>query len=85
MQVCVFCQHTGKNGAGFLLAVKGHETQHVHRPCGEKLLKALPEGVEAKLTPSPELRKQWRQKRQQDEDAKRVKSFWAEKFQELSS
>jgi len=78
MHVCVFCQHTGKKGALFLLAVKGHETQRVHKPCGEKLLAALPDKVEARLEPSPELRKQWREERQKREDAVRVESFWAE-------
>jgi hypothetical protein len=85
MHVCAFCQHTGKKGAQYLLAVKGHETQRVHRPCGEKLLSALPDKVEAKLEPSPELRLQWRQERQQKEDATRVKSFWAEKLQGLKT
>lgn len=63
MNVCVFCQHTGKRGAQYLLAVKGHETQRVHRPCGEKLLQALPAGIEAKLEPTLELRRQWREER----------------------
>ena len=84
MHVCVFCQHTGKKGASYLLTVKGHEKQRVHRPCGEKLLEALPDGVEAALQPSPELRQQWRLERQQKEDAERVNSFWAEKLEGLA-
>lgn len=86
MKVCSFCHHTGGRGAKYLLTVKGHETQSVHKPCGEKLLAALPSGIKASVQPSPELRAEWaaeRCERQAKEDAKRVHSFWAEKLEGL--
>jgi hypothetical protein len=80
MKICVFCQNTGKNGAEWLLAIAGHESQRVHKPCGEKLLASVPEGLKAAVQPSPELRRQWQAERQEKEDANRTKSFWAGKL-----
>jgi hypothetical protein len=80
MKICVFCRNTGKTGAAWILTVKGHDSQPVHKPCGQKLLDTLPKGIEARLGPSPELRRQWQAERQQREDADRVKSFWAGKL-----
>ena len=83
MNICTFCQHTGKRGAKYLLQIKGHADQSVHKPCGEKLLAQLPSGIEARLAPSPQLREEWaaeRKERQAKEDAERVQAFWAEKL-----
>jgi len=49
----------------------------VHKPCGEKLAAHAPEGARVELSPSKELRAEWRTKREERD----IRSFWEEKFQ----
>ena|SRR3989344_2361215 len=73
---CAFCGNTGHRGAQWILKTPVREAR-VHKPCGDKLVAAAPKGVEVKLTPSPELKAQWRKER----DERSTRAFWAEKFQ----
>ncbi len=76
--VCVFCQSTGKQGAGWLVRVAGEQDRPVHKPCGEKAVANAPEGTKAELLPSYELKARWRAER----DAREAKAFWSAKFAE---
>lgn len=69
---CASCGNVGKNGARFVILVDGEEAGRVHKPCGEKLAAAAPDGTTAEVVHVAELR------RRQEEE--RVRSFWEEKF-----
>lgn len=74
--VCTFCRNTGKMGAEWLLSVPGEGDRRVHKPCGEKAVAMAPQGVKARLSPSPELKVRW----QAERDERDARAFWAEKF-----
>lgn len=74
--VCTFCRNTGTRGAEWLVKEPGSPDRRVHKPCGEKAIASAPQGTQAKLTPSPELRVRW----QTERDERAAQSFWAEKF-----
>lgn len=69
---CELCGNTGNNGAQWLVQAKSRVAR-VHKPCGEKLVAAAPAEENARLLPSPELKREWAEKRAQRE----AKDFWS--------
>lgn len=71
---CTVCRRAG---AQWMLQV-GSNHFTTHKPCGTRVCEQAPEGVTAKVYPSPALREQWAKERRERD----AQNFWAEKFQE---
>jgi hypothetical protein len=78
LQLCTFCQVTGKMGANFRMLVDGKAVEgNLHKFCGEKLAQGLP-GANVEIVHRDELRRrEVLATRKRDEE--RVSSFWKEK------
>lgn len=83
MHTCAVCKRTGRMGAMWLVVAKGDKNppKRVHRPCGEAVLKHIPEGISARVEPSEELRAEWKAKREEQQ----AQSFWDAKFAEAKA
>ena len=72
---CELCGNVGNNGAQWLVKANSRVAR-VHKPCGEKLVATAPAGENARLIPSPELKREWSEKRAERE----AKEFWEAAF-----
>ncbi|MEI6288616.1 MAG: hypothetical protein WCP18_03520 [bacterium] len=72
---CHLCSRVGQNGAQWILKT-GKTEYRVHKPCGQQLADSAPHGVETKLIPSGELKREWTEKKRQND----ARQFWTEKF-----